>query len=149
MKNPQGSATCALWTRISCSFFEEYSSKIRLSTWKRSGWHIWHIVQVRYWKLMKSWNIAIRIYLIYQENPIDISLSPFLMFLILKQFYALVLYYLWPVDQIVISYSIDSKHDLRNVLCNNLESIAQGCNVQTRYLKNLVWNKILYTIRFL
>jgi len=31
-------------------------------------------------------------YLIYQEKPKDISLSPFLMFPILKQFYALVLY---------------------------------------------------------
>ena len=36
--------------------------------------------------------LLIPFYLIYQEKPIDISLSPFLMFLILKQFYALVLY---------------------------------------------------------
>ena len=44
-------------------------------------------------KLLNSCNIAIRILFdVPQEKPIDISLSPFLMFLILKQFYALVLY---------------------------------------------------------
>ena len=30
-----------------------------------------------------------------------------------------------------------SKHDLRTVLCKNLESIAQDCNVQSRNLNKL------------
>ena len=92
-------------------------------------------------------------YLMYQEKPIDISLSPFLKFLILKQFYALVLYNLWPVYQIVISYVfvflVDlNKHDLRTVLCKNLESIAQDCNVQSRNLnkfcvkQHMIYNHI-------
>ena len=59
------------------------------------------------------------------------------MFLILKQFYAPVLYNLWQVYQIVISYVFDfyvdlSKQDLRTVICKNLESIAQDCNVRSR-----------------
>ena len=65
------------------------------------------------------------------------------MFLILKQFYAPVLYNLWQVYQIVISYVFDfyvdlSKQDLRTVLCKNLESIAQDCNVRSRDVNDSV-----------
>ena len=65
------------------------------------------------------------------------------MFLILKQFYAPVLYNLWPIYQIVISYVFDfyvdlSKQDLRTVLCKNLESIAQDCNVRSRDVNDSV-----------
>ena len=41
-----------------------------------------------------------------------------------------------------------SKHDLRTVLCKNLESIAQDCNVQSRNLnkfcvkQNMIYNHI-------
>ena len=41
-----------------------------------------------------------------------------------------------------------SKHDLRTVLCKNLKSIAQDCNVQSRNLKkfcvkqNMIYNHI-------
>ena len=46
--------------------------------------------------------------------------------------------------KLCIRFLVDqSKHDLRTVLCKNLESIAQDCNVQSRNLK--IW----YTIIFL
>ena len=50
------------------------------------GSNLWDLYSRNVQKLLNSF------YLIYQEKPKDISLSPFLIFLILKQFYALVLY---------------------------------------------------------
>ena len=81
-------------------------------------------------------------YLIYQEKPIDISLSPFLMFLILKQFYVprfvQFVTSLSNSHKLCIRLLVDlSKHDLRTVLCK-----TQDCNVQSRNLNKFCVNKI-------
>ena len=51
--------------------------------------------------------------------------------------------------KLCIRFLVDlSKHDLRTVLCKNLESIAQDCNVQSRNLnkfcvkQNMIYNHI-------
>ena len=91
-------------------------------------------------------------YLIYQEKPIDISLSPFLTFPILKQFNAQFVQFVTSLincHKLCIRLLVDlNKHDLITVLCKNLESIVQDCNVQSRNLikfcvkQNMIYNRI-------
>jgi len=99
---------------------------------------------------MNSWNIAIHILF---DLPREISLSPFLIFLILKKVlcprFVQFVTSLSNCHKLCIRLIVDlSKQDLRTVICKNLESIAQDCNVQSRNLnkfcvkQNMIYNHI-------
>ena len=105
--------------------------------------------------MFNSWNIAIRILFDlprethrYFIEPISINV-PHIKTVLCTRFVQFVTSLL-NCHKLCIRLLVDlSKDDLRSVLCKNLESIAQDCNVQSRNLnkfcvkQNMIYKKIL------
>ena len=117
------------------------------------GSNLWDLYSRDVQKLLNSWNIAIRILFDlprethrYFIEPI--SNVPHIKTVLCTRFVQFVTS-LSNCHKLCIRLLVDlSKHDLRTVLCKNLESIAQDCNVQSRNLnkfcvkQNMIYNHI-------